>query len=119
VCVLQVVINCAILKGLKYNQATTTFHQWRDNKQVYGLNFSSKEDAESFARAMLHVLDVSSSVLSVNEVFIQTNKTSKPVLNFCSHSKRTKIFIIICIFITSLSVSESTNKNIQEKLDTV
>ncbi|KAF4520729.1 hypothetical protein B566_EDAN004849 [Ephemera danica] len=55
---LEVVINCAILKGLKYNQATTTFHQWRDNKQVYGLNFSSKEDAESFARAMLHVLDV-------------------------------------------------------------
>ncbi|KAJ9588335.1 hypothetical protein L9F63_018261 [Diploptera punctata] len=33
----EVVINCAILKGLKYNQATATFHQWRDNKQVYGL----------------------------------------------------------------------------------
>lgn len=62
-CALQVVINCAILKGLKYNQATTTFHQWRDNKQVYGLNFSSKEDAESFARAMLHVLDVGSLLL--------------------------------------------------------
>ena len=30
----EVVINCAILKGLKYNQATPTFHQWRDNKQV-------------------------------------------------------------------------------------
>lgn len=53
------VINCAILKGLKYNQATATFHQWRDNKQVYGLNFSSKEDADSFARAMFHALDVS------------------------------------------------------------
>ena len=26
-CFLQVVINCAILKGLKYNQATPTFHQ--------------------------------------------------------------------------------------------
>lgn len=55
----QVVINCAILKGLKYNQATATFHQWRDNKQVYGLNFSTKEDADSFARAMFHALDVS------------------------------------------------------------
>ena len=22
------------MKGLKYNQATPTFHQWRDNKQV-------------------------------------------------------------------------------------
>ena len=55
---LQVVINCAILKGLKYNQATPTFHQWRDNKQVYGLNFSSKDDAEIFAAAMLRALEV-------------------------------------------------------------
>lgn len=54
----EVVINCAILKGLKYNQATPTFHQWRDNKQVYGLNFSSKDDAEIFAAAMLRSLDV-------------------------------------------------------------
>src|SRR5579872_3626967 len=35
----EVVINCSILKSLKYNQATPTFHQWRDNRQVYGLNF--------------------------------------------------------------------------------
>lgn len=56
------VINCAILKGLKYNQATATFHQWRDNKQVYGLNFSSKDDADSFAHAMLHALDVSTVI---------------------------------------------------------
>ena len=55
---LQVVINCAILKGLKYNQATPTFHQWRDNKQVYGLNFSSKDDADVFATAMLRSLEV-------------------------------------------------------------
>jgi hypothetical protein len=61
----QVVINCAILKGLKYNQATATFHQWRDNKQVYGLNFSSKDDADSFAHAMLHALDVSTVVEQV------------------------------------------------------
>lgn len=51
-------INCAILKGLKYNQATPTFHQWRDNKIVYGLNFSSREDGENFARAMLQALEV-------------------------------------------------------------
>lgn len=54
----QVVINCAILKGLKYNQATPTFHQWRDNRQVYGLNFSSKEEADQFAMTMIKVLDV-------------------------------------------------------------
>jgi len=57
-CFVQVVINCVILKTLKYNQATTTFHQWRDNKHVYGLNFSSKEDADSFARAMVYALEV-------------------------------------------------------------
>lgn len=60
----EVVINCAIIKGLKYNQATNTFHQWRDNKQVYGLNFSSKEDADAFARAMFHALDVLSNAMS-------------------------------------------------------
>jgi enabled protein len=57
----EVVINCAILKGLKYNQATPTFHQWRDNKQVYGLNFSSKDDADVFANAMLKALEVLNS----------------------------------------------------------
>lgn len=54
----EVVINCSILKGLKYNQATATFHQWRDSKFVYGLNFSSQQDAENFARAMMHALEV-------------------------------------------------------------
>ncbi|XP_074663206.1 uncharacterized protein LOC141915538 isoform X2 [Tubulanus polymorphus] len=53
----EVVINCAILRGLKYNEATPTFHQWRDNRQVYGLNFTSKEDADSFACAMHNALD--------------------------------------------------------------
>lgn len=58
---LQVVINCAIPKGLKYNQATQTFHQWRDARQVYGLNFGSKEDANVFASAMMHALEVLNS----------------------------------------------------------
>ncbi|KAG7509016.1 hypothetical protein JOB18_031752 [Solea senegalensis] len=57
----QVVINCAIPKGLKYNQATQTFHQWRDSRQVYGLNFGSKEDANVFASAMMHALEVLNS----------------------------------------------------------
>jgi len=60
----QVVINCAILKGLKYNQATPTFHQWRDSRQVYGLNFGSKEEADSFAQAMFAALDVLTSKIA-------------------------------------------------------
>ncbi|XP_042221690.1 protein enabled-like isoform X2 [Homarus americanus] len=64
----EVVINCAILKGLKYNQATVTFHQWRDNRQVYGLNFSSKDDADAFAHAMLKALEVLNNGGSVRQV---------------------------------------------------
>ncbi|XP_035291329.1 enah/Vasp-like a isoform X2 [Anguilla anguilla] len=54
----QVVINYSIVKGLKYNQATPTFHQWRDARQVYGLNFASKEEATTFSNAMLFALNV-------------------------------------------------------------
>ncbi|XP_072545778.1 enah/Vasp-like a isoform X4 [Salminus brasiliensis] len=57
----QVVINYSIVKGLKYNQATPTFHQWRDARQVYGLNFASKEEASTFSTAMLFALNVLSS----------------------------------------------------------
>ncbi|KAI5616815.1 ena/VASP-like protein isoform X4 [Silurus asotus] len=57
----QVVINYSIVKGLKYNQATPTFHQWRDARQVYGLNFASKEEATTFSTAMLFALNVLST----------------------------------------------------------
>lgn len=58
---LQVVINYSIVKGLKYNQATPTFHQWRDARQVYGLNFASKEEATAFSNAMLFALNIMNS----------------------------------------------------------
>ncbi|KAI3364432.1 hypothetical protein L3Q82_011225, partial [Scortum barcoo] len=57
----QVVINYSIVKGLKYNQATPTFHQWRDARQVYGLNFASKEEATTFSNAMLFALNLLSA----------------------------------------------------------
>ncbi|XP_028568646.2 ena/VASP-like protein isoform X13 [Podarcis muralis] len=58
----QVVINYSIVKGLKYNQATPTFHQWRDARQVYGLNFASKEEATTFSNAMLFALNIMNSL---------------------------------------------------------
>jgi hypothetical protein len=70
----EVVINCSIVKGLKYNQATATFHQWRDSKFVYGLNFSSQQDAENFARAMMHTLEV----LSGRAVSVPQNAQTNP-----------------------------------------
>ncbi|XP_059206881.1 vasodilator-stimulated phosphoprotein-like isoform X2 [Centropristis striata] len=60
----QVVINCPIIKGIKYNQATPNFHQWRDPKQVWGLNFGSKEDATLFANSMMHALEVLNAPVS-------------------------------------------------------
>ena len=59
--ILQVVINSAILKNLKYNQARPSFHQWRDVKQVYGLNFANADEADGFATAMLTALDTLNS----------------------------------------------------------
>eukprot|EP00117_Sycon_ciliatum_P011857 scpid93647/ scgid3769/ Protein enabled len=48
----EVVINSCLYKGMKYNQATPTFHQWRDVRGVYGLNFQSKDEAAAFADAI-------------------------------------------------------------------
>jgi enabled protein len=47
----EVVANCVVAKNFKYNQATPTFHQFRDNLThvVYGFNFHGKEDADAFA----------------------------------------------------------------------
>ncbi|VDQ07659.1 unnamed protein product [Trichobilharzia regenti] len=54
----EVVINCAIARGLKYHQARPTFHQWRDSRQqVYGLNFTSVEEADAFAAAVKSALE--------------------------------------------------------------
>lgn len=54
----QVVINCPLVRGIKYNQATANFHQWRDARQVWGLNFGSKDEAVQFANTMMHALEV-------------------------------------------------------------
>ncbi|KAK3522173.1 hypothetical protein QTP70_026992, partial [Hemibagrus guttatus] len=54
----QVVINCPLVRGIKYNQATPNFHQWRDARQVWGLNFGTKDEASLFANTMMQALDV-------------------------------------------------------------
>ena len=55
----QVVINCSIIPQMKYNKATPTFHQWRDGvRTVYGLNFSTPDEANHFAEAMENALQM-------------------------------------------------------------
>lgn len=53
----EVVINCLLAKGLKYNQANQTFLQWRDAKQVYGLHFQSKDEADTFTQTLKMAVD--------------------------------------------------------------
>ena len=43
---------------MKYHEATPTFHQWRDQKQVYGLNFATVDDAAAFAQMLRRILDL-------------------------------------------------------------
>nr|XP_020477399.1 vasodilator-stimulated phosphoprotein-like [Monopterus albus] len=64
----QVVINCAVIKGMKYNQATPNFHQWRDPKQVWGLNFGSTEDAALFANSMTSALEALNAPVGAGQV---------------------------------------------------
>lgn len=52
----EVVINCVLTKGIKY-QANQTFLQWRDAKQVYGLHFQSKDEADLFAQTMKNAVE--------------------------------------------------------------
>lgn len=51
-------LNCNIHHKLKYHTATPTFHQWRDEqRQVYGLNFSSEKEARDFVSAVGQAID--------------------------------------------------------------
>jgi len=43
-----VVINSNVIKDTQYTRASETFHQWSDNRYIYGLNFPTKEEAENF-----------------------------------------------------------------------
>lgn len=87
------VINCPIVKGMKYNQATPNFHQWRDPKQVWGLNFGTKEDADSFANSMTHALE------AVNAP-VDTGKHSNAMIQvrqcFCVTHAATFIVTVQC-----------------------
>lgn len=64
----EVVINCLLAKGLKYNQANQTFLQWRDSKQVYGLHFLSKDEADAFTQTLKMAVDNLSRLAAVSTI---------------------------------------------------
>lgn len=61
---------------MKYNAATPTFHQWRDQRQVYGLNFQSKEDAAQFKDAIDDAFDILNSGKGDKHLMGQKHKIS-------------------------------------------
>lgn len=46
----EVVINSNVAPTTKYTRASDTFHQWADNRYIYGLNFAKREGAETFGK---------------------------------------------------------------------
>lgn len=52
----EVTVNMNIQKSLRYHVATPTFHQWRDSKIVYGLNFVSEDHAQDFSNKLQSIL---------------------------------------------------------------
>ncbi|CDW56253.1 WH1 domain containing protein [Trichuris trichiura] len=54
----EVVVNCAIGRGFRYNVTSETFHQWKDQQIVYGLNFISLDDAVTFGTAIAKAIEV-------------------------------------------------------------
>ena len=72
----EVVINCLLSKGLKYNQANQTFLQWRDSKVVYGLHFQSKEEADIFSQTMKVAVDNLNRLAGISSSNSSTSSTS-------------------------------------------
>ena len=95
---LQVVINCSIMRNMKYNAATPTFHQWRDQRQVYGLNFHSKDDAAQFKDAIDHALDT-----------LNTGRQKTTLLENGGNGGGGLVLAKVVILINTSSVSEVKN----------
>ncbi|VDM40950.1 unnamed protein product [Toxocara canis] len=56
------ILNCNVYERIKYNPATPTFHQWRDEKRkVYGLSFIAEEEARMFVNVMTQAISMVST----------------------------------------------------------
>ena len=50
-------IDFALTKDSKYNEATEVFHHLKGQRQLYGLKFETKEDAQTFGQAVHAALE--------------------------------------------------------------
>ena len=53
----QVVMDCALTKESKYEEATELFHHLRVQRQLYGLKLLAKRKAQTFGQAVHVVLE--------------------------------------------------------------
>jgi hypothetical protein len=76
----QVTLNVYIFSTTRYNQATPTFHQWKDSQSntIYGLNFVNAKSAEDFAAAMLDVLHTLNDTEPAGCSIIPSLRSSSP-----------------------------------------
>ena len=93
---LQVVINFALVKGLSYQGTRTTFHQWTDQSQTYGLHFVSEQDAQVFKNGVFTSLE--------------NLKTTGKAFKCCSN------FLFIPHAVTSVSVKSCLNHKAENVL---
>jgi hypothetical protein len=52
-----VTINSTLFKELIYQKASDLFHQWTDTRNSYGLNFASRQEADSFAATVTECIN--------------------------------------------------------------
>lgn len=68
----QVSLNTKIFKEMKYDMLSETFHQWSSSKgQTYGLNFASKDGAQTFHNTVVDVIQKMSSSKFLSTLFYE------------------------------------------------
>ena len=53
----ELILTSSVERGMRYNEATINFHQWRDTKIVYGLHFLNNDEARVFGDVMRTCID--------------------------------------------------------------
>lgn len=73
---------------MKYNKTTATFHQWRtEQRQLYGLNFVSPDEAQTFGQAILRALEALNLAASIGGAVHQQMASQNGMVNVVFFSR--------------------------------
>jgi hypothetical protein len=80
----NITINSTLFKELVYQKASDLFHQWTDTRNSYGLNFASRQEADSFAATVTDCINklkagitAAASASSATTESAKSNETSE------------------------------------------